>query len=116
MKIQKTAATVLAMALAMSAAGVTKNWRVLRPKAAAISAEKVRETEGETVLCLPPLPAFGVAVVVGDPAEPSRKSVGAENTISTTSVANPRKGVNDVKIKRDVNLKKENEDKGGDEK
>ena len=43
--------------------GATKDWRVLRPKTAAISAEKVRETEGETVLRLPPLPAFGVAVV-----------------------------------------------------
>ena len=43
--------------------GATKDWRVLRPKAAAISAEKVRETECETVLHLPPLPAFGVAVV-----------------------------------------------------
>ena len=44
--------------------GATASWRVWRPKSAPSAADMVREADGETVLRLPPLPAFGVAAIL----------------------------------------------------
>ena len=44
--------------------GATASWQVWRPKSAPSAADRVREADGETVLRLPPLPAFGVAAVL----------------------------------------------------
>ena len=46
--------------------GATASWRVWRPKSSPSAADRVREAGGETVLRLPPLPAFGVAAVLPD--------------------------------------------------